>query len=103
MIDGFLGSSSLPALERSIQYMSARHRLLAGNLANIETPGYRPVDVQPAAFQSALRDALESGKVDDGGSLSFDDSAPVSFGDGGTLTRNFVAIALRAPGERWIA
>jgi flagellar basal-body rod protein FlgB len=84
MIDGFLGSSSLPALERSIQYMSARHRLLAGNLANIETPGYRPVDVQPAAFQSALRDALESGKVDGGGSLSFEDSAPVSFSKGGT-------------------
>ena len=84
MIDGFLGSSSLPALERSIQYMSARHRLLAGNLANIETPGYRPVDVQPAAFQGALRDALESGKVDGGGSLSFDDSAPVSFSEGGT-------------------
>ena len=48
MIDGFLGGSSLPALERSIQYMSARQRLLAGNIANIETPGYRPTDVSPA-------------------------------------------------------
>jgi flagellar basal-body rod protein FlgB len=84
MIDGFLGGSSLPALERSIQYMSARQRLLAGNIANIETPGYRPTDVSPAAFQQALRDALDQDKVDDRGSLAFDDSAAVSFSPEGT-------------------
>ncbi|MFN5496605.1 MAG: flagellar basal body rod protein FlgB [bacterium] len=84
MIDGFLGGSSLPALERSLQYMSARQRLLSGNIANIETPGFRPTDVSPAAFQQALRDALDQKKVDDQGSLSFDDSAPVSFTPDGT-------------------
>jgi flagellar basal-body rod protein FlgB len=84
MIDGILGGSSLPALERSIQYMSARQRLLAGNLANVETPGYRPTDVAPAAFQQALRDALDQDKVDQQGRLAFDDSAPVSFSQGGT-------------------
>lgn len=84
MIDGILGGSSLPALERSIQYMSARQRLLAGNLANIETPGYRPTDVAPAAFQQALRDALDQDKVDQQGRLAFDESAPVSFSQGGT-------------------
>ena len=52
MVDGFLGQSSIPALERSLQFMSARQRLLAGNLANAETPGFRPVDVDPRAFQA---------------------------------------------------
>lgn len=83
MIDGFLGSSSLPALERSIQFMSARQKLLVGNLANAETPGFRPVDVDPAEFQSALRESLEQGSLDGQGRLAFDDSAPVSFGEGG--------------------
>lgn len=87
MIDGFLGSSTLPTLERSLQYMSARHRLLAGNIANIETPGFRPVDVKPAAFQGALREALEAGRQDESGSLEFDESAPVVFNESGAQLR----------------
>lgn len=84
MIDGMTNGSSLPALERSVQYMAARQKLLAANLANIETPGYRPTDVSPAAFQRALREALEKDKTDAQGGLAFDDSAPVSFGAAGT-------------------
>lgn len=84
MIEGMLGSTNLPALERSLQYMAARQKLLAGNIANIETPGYRPTDVAPAAFQHALRDALEQDRVDRNGGLAFDDSAPVAFTEAGT-------------------
>lgn len=83
MIDGFLGTSSLPALERSMQFMSARQRLLVSNLANAETPGFRPTDVDPRAFQAALRDSIEGGRLDAQGSLPFDDSAPVAFTDAG--------------------
>jgi flagellar basal-body rod protein FlgB len=82
MVDGFLGNSALPALERSLQFMSARQRLLATNLANAETPGFRPVDVDPRAFQGALREALDEGRLDGQGRLAFDDSAPVSFAGG---------------------
>ena len=84
MIDGMLGSTNLPALERSLQYMAARQKLLAGNIANIETPGYRPTDVAPAAFQQALRDALDQERVDKRGGLAFDESAPVAFNESGT-------------------
>ena len=87
MIEGLHGSSSLPALERSLQYMSARQKLLAGNLANAETPGFRPVDVDPRAFQSSLREALDAGRTDGDGSIVFDESAPVSFGESGTELR----------------
>ena len=80
MIEGMLGSTNLP----SLQYMAARQKLLAGNIANIETPGYRPTDVAPAAFQHALRDALEQDRVDRNGGLAFDDSAPVAFTEAGT-------------------
>ncbi|MFZ9881815.1 MAG: flagellar basal body rod protein FlgB [Phycisphaerales bacterium] len=87
MIDGVLGSSSLPALERSLQFMSARQKLLAANLANAETPGYRAVDVDPAAFQASLREALDEGRTDAQGGIAFDDAAPVAFGPRGTELR----------------
>ncbi len=84
MIDGFLGNTSLPALERSMQFMSARQKLLAGNIANAETPGFRPVDVNPRAFQQALQQALDEDRVDTQGSLQFDPSAPIAFTEAGT-------------------
>jgi len=87
MTDGFLGNSALPALERSLQFMSARQRLLVSNLANAETPGFRPTDVDPAAFQAALRDSLEQGSVGRDGRLVLDDTAPVSFSDAGVELR----------------
>lgn len=46
------------ALERAIQGASMRHQLLAGNLANVNTPGYGRRDVD---FHAALRDAMETG------------------------------------------
>jgi flagellar basal-body rod protein FlgB len=83
MIDGLLGQTSLPALERSLQFMSARQKLLIGNLANAETPGFRPVDVDPRAFQAALRDSIEQQALDRDGRLAFDDGAPVAFSEAG--------------------
>jgi len=83
MIDGLLGQTSLPALERSLQFMSARQKLLIGNLANAETPGFRPVDVDPRAFQAALRDSIEQRALDQDGRLTLDDGAPVAFSHAG--------------------
>ncbi len=87
MIDGLHSSTIVPALERSLQYMSARHRLLTSNLANIETPGYRPMDVSPQAFQAALRDAIEDGRRDKGGAIVFNESAPIAFTEEGTVLK----------------
>ena len=46
------------ALERAMSGATLRHATLAGNLANANTPGYRPSDVD---FHSALRQALAGG------------------------------------------
>jgi len=83
MNGGFLGNTALPALERSLQFMSARQRLLVSNLANAETPGFRPTDVDPRAFQAALRDSMEQGGVGPDGRLALDEGAPVAFTDAG--------------------
>lgn len=46
------------ALERAMSGATMRHSVLAANLANANTPGYRPMDVD---FHSALQDALRFG------------------------------------------
>lgn len=53
MIDLF---ANLTSLHRSLDYHLARHELLSSNIANAETPGYRPLD---ASFESYLSRASE--------------------------------------------
>ena len=42
-------------LAHALDYRAKRHGVIAGNLANIDTPGYRPKDIE---FDDALREAL---------------------------------------------
>lgn len=43
--------STLARLEQSLDVRLARHNVLSGNVANIDTPGYKPKDVD---FQAAM-------------------------------------------------
>ncbi|NIM06550.1 MAG: flagellar basal body rod protein FlgB [Armatimonadetes bacterium] len=45
------------ALEKALDGTAARHRTLANNIANVDTPGFRRREV---AFHDALRGALKS-------------------------------------------
>jgi flagellar basal-body rod protein FlgB len=60
MLNGLTNSGSIPALERLMQFSSARHRLIAHNVANLSTPGFRPVDVSPEEFQQQLASAVQA-------------------------------------------
>lgn len=53
-------NSSLPSVEQTIQFTEKRHSLLAGNIANADTPGYQTRDLSVADFQSALQDAMKA-------------------------------------------
>lgn len=53
MLDRIGGS-----LERYMDLLSARQRLVASNIANADTPGYKTRDLD---FQSEFRNALEGG------------------------------------------
>ncbi len=59
MIDGVTNTEGLPVLERLVQFAGQRHRLIVNNIANFDTPGYRPLDVSPREFQQELRRALD--------------------------------------------
>ncbi len=51
---------AMPALEKSLIYNQARLKMIAENVANIHTPGYRAKHLDAAAFQGALRKAVAS-------------------------------------------
>lgn len=55
-------SSALPALEQTAIFAQARHEVLAGNLANLDTPDYRAVDLPVDRFQEALAESIERAK-----------------------------------------
>ena len=60
MLSSLFNSSSLPVLEQVVNFTEARHGVLAGNIANLDTPGYRSRDLSTEEFQSQLKEAIES-------------------------------------------
>jgi flagellar basal-body rod protein FlgB len=42
-----------------LSFSEARHELLVGNIANLDTPGYQSRDYSVEAFQQHLADAIE--------------------------------------------
>jgi flagellar basal-body rod protein FlgB len=52
--------SSLPAIEQTLQFTERRHAILAGNIANADTPGYQTRDLSVENFQSALKDVMRA-------------------------------------------
>jgi flagellar basal-body rod protein FlgB len=59
MFDAMFDNSTLPMLEQVVGFTRARHGVLAGNIANLDTPGYRSRDLSPEAFQDRLKSAIE--------------------------------------------
>lgn len=50
----------IQALEKSLSFSEARLKVIAENVANIHTPGYKAKQLDPKAFQAALRKAVET-------------------------------------------
>jgi flagellar basal-body rod protein FlgB len=70
--------ATLEALSQFLDVDLARYKLVASNLANIDTPGYRTRDLD---FRAELRRAREQERVSeefDGGELSYAAYAPLS-------------------------
>jgi len=59
MFDIF-NTTTISALEQTLSFSQKRHELLAGNLANIDTPGYRSKDLDVGDFQNALAESIDT-------------------------------------------
>ena len=52
-------ADELPALEQSLRFSAQRQRVIAHNIANIDTPNFQPLDVSISGFRETLGRALE--------------------------------------------
>lgn len=60
MLNGLLNSTNVPLLEQLTAFGERRQEVLAGNVTNIDTPGYRRRDLPVEEFQEALTNAIEN-------------------------------------------
>ncbi len=89
MVEGLFNGASYSAAKRMLDATALRHEAIASNLANVETPGYKRLDVSPS-FEAELKQAIASGDVAAIDSaqptLAVDHSARTGRQDGNTVT-----------------
>ena len=106
MIDALFSQPNYVAAKKMLDASVLRHEAIASNLANLETPNYKRIDVAPS-FSAELRSAVASGSSDQiAGTqplLSVDSSAIASNRDGNSvqleselseMNKNFLAHAM---------
>jgi flagellar basal-body rod protein FlgB len=59
MFTGMFESTTIPVLQEVVGFTQARHNVLAGNIANLNVPGYKTRDLSVADFQIRLQQAIE--------------------------------------------
>lgn len=87
-LDDLATAGSLPALAATMRFAGQRQRLLAHNVANLETPDFRPIDVDPGHFQRELASAIDRRRARTGGghgALEFGRTKQLEPGEGGAL------------------
>ncbi len=65
-----MSGSALPALEQAAVFSENRQALLAGNIANLDVPGYKTRDISTSDFQARLREAMAAQKNPSAGRTS---------------------------------
>jgi flagellar basal-body rod protein FlgB len=59
MLTGLFQSTTIPVLQEVVSFAETRQAVLAGNIANIDTPGYQAKDLSVEDFQSRLKQAID--------------------------------------------
>ena len=75
MLSSLFQSTTIPVLEQVVDFSQARHQVLAGNIANLDTPGYRVRDLSPELFEQRLKEAIDARENGEAASAIFDGSS----------------------------
>ncbi len=59
LLSQLTAAGAFPMLEKTLAFAEARNQMLAENIANITTPGYRTRQLSVSEFQKALQEASE--------------------------------------------
>ena len=57
-----MSGTTIPLLEKIARFADRRQDVLTANIANIDTPNYKRLDLPLEAFQRALREAIATGQ-----------------------------------------
>jgi len=88
-IDELLSSGAIPSLEATFRFAGQRQKLINHNIANLETPNFRPLDVSTDGFQRALDKAIQNRRQASGGMsgpLELEDTRELHTDASGDLT-----------------
>lgn len=58
MLPALFNNTTIPVLQEVLSFSEARHNVLAGNVANADTPGYLVRDLSVDTFQERLKEAI---------------------------------------------
>ena len=70
-LSDLLNSGSIPLLETAVKFAAQRQKMIAHNIANIETPGFLQVDVSISGFRKLLSEAVDRRREARGDSAPF--------------------------------
>tara|TARA_R110002072_G_scaffold91700_2_gene204426 strand:- start:2586 stop:3032 length:447 start_codon:yes stop_codon:yes gene_type:complete len=69
LIGNLESAGAMPAAEMLLKFAGQRQRIIAHNIANIDTPNFQTKDVDPQAFQEMLGDAIGKRRKKNGGAF----------------------------------
>lgn len=72
-LERLMNQTNAPLLERVLQFTASRADLLANNVANVDTPGYKQKDLSTDKFMEMLRRRVDQRDSDPPGSVGFAD------------------------------
>jgi flagellar basal-body rod protein FlgB len=58
MFSSMFQSTTIPVLQEVVAFTQVRQTVLAGNIANVDTPGYQAKDLSVEEFQDRLKAAI---------------------------------------------
>ena len=83
MFKTLFAKDTIPILEQSLSFYHQRQRVLANNLANIDTPFYRTQDLPVGEFQAALSEAIRERDEEHPRSFRMPEIGNIAPADGG--------------------
>ena len=87
-IGDVLNSGALPTLELALRFAGQRQVVINHNIANLDTPDFRPMDASPGDFRRVLGRAIDERRARTGGehgALEWRKTAELSRDDDGEL------------------
>ena len=63
MLPSLFNNTTIPELGQVLNFAQARHTVLTGNIANVNTPGYRLRDLSQTEFQERLKEAIAASRT----------------------------------------